>query len=170
MGIAGVRHIYGGDAAMYVRDRRLSVIAEHLIAYPAKMLFNCLIPWSILLIGFLRRDFRAALGPARENVKFLAIALATTFPTVWLVPTSEPRFYMSMYPFLALLVGVAVQRCVDAGVNVEYHKLWKYFAAGMALVIFVAGPVVLGGGLAGRRKLKASASRSGLRPSSAWPA
>jgi 4-amino-4-deoxy-L-arabinose transferase-like glycosyltransferase len=149
LGWAGIRHIYFGDVRSYVHDWRLSVVIEHLVSYPATILAGCLAPWSIMLIGYMRRDFRAGLGKARDLALFLAIALAVTFPTVWFATTSLPRFYMSMYPCVGVLVGLAVQQSAEAGARIEYHRLWKFFASAMGVAMLAMGPLVLTAALLG---------------------
>lgn len=144
VGLEGLRHTFVGDVTTYTRDRRWSVFAEHLVSFPAEIVLGCLLPWSIYLFTYLRKDFRARLGTARTPVLFLATALLVTFPTVWFVPLSLTRFYASMYPCLALLIGIAMQRCLEAGADAWCGKMWKYLTTAAALAIAAGGVLIPG--------------------------
>jgi 4-amino-4-deoxy-L-arabinose transferase-like glycosyltransferase len=142
VGLEGLRHTCFGDVQNYTRDFRWWVVAEHLAVYPAEIVLGCLLPWSIFLFVYARRDFRAGLGPARDPVLFLATAVLVTFPTVWFVPTSLTRFYASMYPCIALLIGIAIARCVEAGPQVVYGRLWRQFSTLAAVVMAISAVLV----------------------------
>lgn len=118
----------------------------HLVKYPVE-LFACLLPWSVLLTAFARRDFRASLGPAREPVLFMACALAVAFPTCWLVPTARTRYFFSMYPIIACLAGVTLDRTWQAGRDLRGRLLWSRFLLAGAIVSLISAGVVVGIGL-----------------------
>lgn len=142
VGLEGLRHTFVGDVTTYTRDGRWWIFAEHLVSLPAEILLGCLMPWSIYLFAYFSKDFRARLGNARATVLFLTTALLVTFPTVWFVPLSLTRFYASMYPCLALLIGIAMQRCFEAGASAGYGKLWTLATAISAIAIACATLVV----------------------------
>lgn len=143
MGWAGLRHIYFGDVLLYVRDRQPWTIAKHLLTYPVEIFFGCLMPWSLLLLLYGRRDFRRSLGGAREHVLFLLCSIAAAFPTVWLPPTARTRFFLSLYPAFAVLVGLVVQRCCEAAHDSPWRRFWGAYVAAGAMVMAAAGGVVL---------------------------
>jgi 4-amino-4-deoxy-L-arabinose transferase-like glycosyltransferase len=151
MGWAGLRHIYFGDVVRYLRDRDGWTIATHLVGYPLEILCACLIPWSILLLAYLRRDFRRALGGASQHVVFLACSILAAFPTVWLAPTARTRFFLSMYPAFAPLVGLVVERCCRAEHDAPWRKFWGAYLTAGAMGMAASGVVIL--------------AVSGLRPS-----
>jgi 4-amino-4-deoxy-L-arabinose transferase-like glycosyltransferase len=135
-GLAGVRHIYLGDVSMYGNTRTVAAIATHLVAYPASILLGCLMPWSILLILYFRKDFRERLGAARDNVLFLVLCIATTFPTVWLVTGARTRFFMPLYPCFAALIGLAIQHCLEAEAKSFLRKFWNGYLTAIAAAMF----------------------------------
>ncbi len=158
MGWAGLRHIYFGDVALYVHDRDGLTIARHLSTYPLEIFFGCLMPWSLLLLLYGRRDFRRALEPipktsevsktsevcgARENVLFLACSILAAFPTVWLPPTARARFFLSLYPAFAPLVGLAVQRCCEAEHDGPWRRFWGFYLSAGAIAMVATGGVIL---------------------------
>lgn len=142
MGWPGLRHVYFGDVALYVRDRHMGTIAKHLLTYPVEIFFGCLMPWSLLLVLYLRRDFWRALGEAREHVLFLFCAIAAAFPTVWLPPTAKTRFFLSLYPAFAPLVGLVVQRCCEAAHDSPWRKFWGVYLTAGGIVMALAGGIV----------------------------
>jgi 4-amino-4-deoxy-L-arabinose transferase-like glycosyltransferase len=146
MGTEGVRHVFGGDVAIYLHDWRWDSILEHLLNYPINILLGTLLPWSVFLLAYLGREFRRSLGPARRHVWFLAGAIAVTFPTVWLIPDARTRFFMPLYPCFAVLIGLAVERCCQSGAARD-RGLWKIYMALVAIVMVGAGVVIFTGTL-----------------------
>jgi 4-amino-4-deoxy-L-arabinose transferase-like glycosyltransferase len=141
MGMKGTHHIYGGDVSIYLRNWGLASILKHYPTYPIEM-FGCLLPWSVFLLAFTRREIRRTIRPINQNLLFMLISLAVTFPSVWLIPGTETRFYVSLYPCIAVLVGIVIDQCMQAEAG---RVVWKQFLTGFALLFSVAGPVVLVG-------------------------
>lgn len=141
-GLPGLKAIYGGDVAMRWDDTRWFKMAAHLGSYPPEII-ACLLPWSLLLAAYLRRDFRQALGPAREMALFLAVALAVTFPTCWMSPGARGRYYMPLYPCAALLIGLVTERWVQADAASLGQRLARLAAGGVALLMLGAGLTVV---------------------------
>ncbi len=143
LGWTGLRHIYFGDVVLYLCDRQISTIVKHLIAYPVEIFFGCLMPWSLLLLLYLRRDFRQALAGAKEPVVFLACSILAAFPTVWFSPTAKTRFFLSLYPAFAPLVGLVIQRCCEAAYDSPWQKFWIRYLSSFAVVMAASGAFVL---------------------------
>ena len=142
LGLDAMRGIYGGDVAMRFEDTSLTTFVGHLVAFPAEILLACLIPWSVLLVAYCNRHFRAAIGPARDQVLFLAVCIAVTFPTCWLPPGARGRYYMPLYPCFALLIGLVVERCRHAATRESYRPLWRHFLAVAAIGMAATGAAV----------------------------
>lgn len=134
--------IYGGDVAMRFEDNRWTTILENLATYPLET-FACLLPWSVFLINFAYRGFRQSIGQAWPMVRFLAVCLLVTYPTVWFPPGSQSRYFMPLYPCVAPLVGLVIARSYETAVGPRWQKAWNHFAAVMAVGMAVAGIVVL---------------------------
>jgi hypothetical protein len=113
-----------------------------LLVYPWELAV-CLLPWSVLLIVYRHRAFRAALGEARDSARFLVISMAVAFPSVWLPPGSRPRYFMSLFPCAALLAGLVVQRLADAPPGATWRPLWRLFARGSACAMCALAIAVL---------------------------
>jgi len=143
LGWAGLRHVYFGDVVRYLQDGYWRTVVGHLASYPLEILFGCLMPWSVLLLLYLRRDFRRALGGAGEHVTFLACSVLAAFPTVWLPPTAKTRFFLSLYPAIAPLVGLVVERCCEADHDSPWRRFWGAFLTAAAMGMVVLGGVIV---------------------------
>lgn len=143
MGWEATRAIYGGDVAMRLGGNRLSLFLLHLATYPAECL-ACLLPWSLFLVAYAFPSFRRTIGPARDHVVFLVCCFVVTFPTCWWMPAARGRYYLPLYPCLALLIGLVIQRCWEAASQERWRQLWQRYCQ-----FFLAAMVVTGVGLAG---------------------
>jgi 4-amino-4-deoxy-L-arabinose transferase-like glycosyltransferase len=139
VGLAGTLQIYGRNVAKRFDATTWRHYVNHFFSYPLEILFGCLLPWSALLVGYANRDFRRRIGAARDHVVFFLVALAVTFPTVWFVPTARSRYFMPLYPCIALLIGLVVDRCWQAGPEAKWRRLWPIFLRGLAVLMVGAG-------------------------------
>ncbi|MEX2113060.1 MAG: glycosyltransferase family 39 protein [Pirellulales bacterium] len=106
--------------------------------------FGVLLPWSFLLPVAATRWFWQSAGTARPMAVFVVTAFAVAFPTCWLPVESRPRYLMALFPCVALLVGLIVQRSSEAEQIGWWRRSWdNYVATGIALVL--AAPLVVGG-------------------------
>jgi 4-amino-4-deoxy-L-arabinose transferase-like glycosyltransferase len=134
MGLDGARRILGEQAACRYYVAGVWPMARHLLTYPLEV-FGCLLPWSLVLIAYLRRSFWQNLGGAGENVRFLFTCLAVTFPTLWLAQGATGRYWMPLYPCWAPLIGLVVQRTAESAPNSPLRSGWTWFLTGFALVV-----------------------------------
>ncbi len=130
------------------RDRfSFGGLLKHLVSYPLETL-GCLLPWSPLLVGLIDPRVRRGWGAYRELLTFLLVALAITYPTVWLSAGARGRYYMPLYPCIALLMGMIVERCTAPGDATELARGWRRYLLAIGLtaaagaVLIVAGNVV----------------------------
>lgn len=133
-----VRGIWTNNAAKRFTENSPRDILRHLIAYPLEVL-GCMLPWSILLIGYCNRYCRATLRPYRSQLLFAVTVIAVTFPTVWFATLARGRYYMPIYPIFAVLVGIVVERLLTVK---ELRPLWTWYTRGLAMA-FAAMSVVL---------------------------
>ncbi len=138
-----VRAIYGGDVAMRFEQSDLLAFATHLAVFPLEVFFGCLLPWSLLLLAFVSRSFRTVDEDTRPYLVFLAVAVAATFPTCWLPPGARGRYFMPLYPCLAVLVGAVVDRgaaaLADASRGSDRNAFaWKFFLKAIAALAILA--------------------------------
>lgn len=136
-----VRAVWSEEGTIHTRFQysALTAVIKHWSKYPAEVL-ACLLPWSTLLVCYLVPGFRKSIGEAKSYVAYLATCLAVAFPTCWLPADSIPHYFMPLYPCLALLMGLAAERCWQSPQNAWWHPGWTRYARGMGL-LFLAGAV-----------------------------
>lgn len=88
-------------------------LLTHMVAYPLEI-FACLLPWSPFLPALLFPSFRRRLGDAKYPVLFATLAIAVTFPTVWLAAGARGRYFMPLYPCFAVLIAIICERLIAA--------------------------------------------------------
>jgi hypothetical protein len=71
---------------------------------------GCTATASVVLVAFLSRRFRQTLGPARPHAIFLFFCIAAGFVPCWISPGGKTRYLMGIYPAVAALSGLAVDR------------------------------------------------------------
>jgi 4-amino-4-deoxy-L-arabinose transferase-like glycosyltransferase len=120
---------------------RLSGLIKHAITYPIET-FACLLPWSPILIALAKRETRTLLVDQRPVTTFLLTALAVAYPTVWLAAGARGRYFMPLYPLVAVLVGLVVERCAFAAVGSYPRRAWHQFLALWATIIGTSGVVM----------------------------
>jgi hypothetical protein len=121
----------------------LSTIAGHMATYPAEVM-ACTMPWSLLLLVYLSGSFRKSLGTARPSVLFLITCLAVTFPTCWLVPGAKGRYFMPLYPCLAPLIGLVIQRCAASTAPADLFRAWRWYCLALAALMVTAAGLIAG--------------------------
>jgi 4-amino-4-deoxy-L-arabinose transferase-like glycosyltransferase len=129
------------EIALRFQDATPISFLKHLATFPVEVLV-CMLPWSVLLVAYLRRDFRRTLGAAAADVRFLACAVAATFPTCWFVPGARNRYFVPLYPCLALLIGLVVQRCCQTS-TAPWARLWTWYRRCSGLAMLALGAWVL---------------------------
>lgn len=158
-----VLQTWGHTSAARFDYSSLAPIVKHLVAYPFEIA-GCLAPWSVWLLTFVDRNVRRSLGPAREPVVFLTLAIALAFPTCWLAPYARGRYFMPLYPCFAPLVGLAIERACRADALPSLKAFWRRFMTSGAVIVSVAALAVLAG------HVLTPLANTPLRQSPAWTA
>lgn len=126
----------------HIADRRVNAqqLIGHLLLYPWQVL-GATLPWSVMLVRYADRRFWRELGTAREVVIFCGTAVFVTLPTVWWSWGTMPRHFMTMYPCLAVLAAVVIERSLVAEPATSLDRGWRWFggAAATAALVGVAG-------------------------------
>jgi len=135
--------IWTGRTDLVFADRRILTTLWDLVTYPVEILLGCLLPWSVLLIPYFNSGFRRRIGPARGHVLFLFICIAVAFPMCWLVPGTQTRYYMPLYPCFAVLIGLVIERGCEAGPAEPLRALWKWFRLVLGALMPLGAVVVL---------------------------
>ena len=71
------------------------------------------------------------------------MALAVTYPSVWLSAGARGRYYMPLYPCLAVLVGMVIERAAAADASYELRRGWRWFCWGIAAAMLVGSGVLI---------------------------
>lgn len=137
-----VRLIWLHQAAARFDGVHFGPLVKHLLVFPGEVLASML-PWSILLAAFAHRGFRQKLGTAKLHVAFLVTCIAVTFPSVWLAAEARARYFMPLYPCFAPLIGLVLERCWQSELSTFWQGTWKRFAWSVAVLMPVAGGIVL---------------------------
>ncbi len=116
-------------------------LARHIASYPFET-FGCLLPWSPLLLALLNPRVLRSIAADRLQVKFLIIALVVTYPSVWFAAGARGRYYMPLYPLIAVLVGLVVEHCAVRLAAALEQAFWKHFQRGAAITVGVVGLAV----------------------------
>ena len=115
-------------------------LAKHVATYPFET-FAALLPWSPLLVALVKRETRDLLADQSPLVSFLLVAVAVSYPTVWFVAGAEPRYFMPLYPLVAVLIGLVIERCAAAEPGRYPRRAWHQF-------LLLTGTLAAAGGLA----------------------
>ena len=102
-----------------------------------ELLAGSLLPWSVWLVCLLSPDFRHHLRRWREDVLYLAVCMAVAFPSVWIAPGASLRYYMSLFPCFACLVGIVV----EGRVTLPARDGWSAFVCWYQRVLAAVDPV-----------------------------
>jgi 4-amino-4-deoxy-L-arabinose transferase-like glycosyltransferase len=123
-------------------------LLEHLVSYPLET-FGCLLPWSPLLIALIHPEIRRRIRAAHPEMKFVVVALMVTYPSVWLAAGARGRYYMPLYPCVAVLAGLVVEHCTAQLAVRREWMFWRHFqrlsaigigVGALGLVVISLGP------------------------------
>jgi 4-amino-4-deoxy-L-arabinose transferase-like glycosyltransferase len=123
---------------LLARDRfALAGLAGHVASYPFET-FACLLPWSGLLLVLARPGARRTLLADRPQAVFLLVAVLVTYPSVLLAAGARGRYYMPLYPCLAVLMGLVVEHCTRATADLADRLVWRRYQRALAAIALVA--------------------------------
>jgi 4-amino-4-deoxy-L-arabinose transferase-like glycosyltransferase len=117
-------------------------LLRHVLNFPFET-FGCLLPWSPLLLALLKPTVARALWKNRPQAKFLLVALAVTYPSVWLAAGARTRYFMPLYPCLTLLMGLVVEHCTATAASLNHRRVWRLFLRGAAMATAAGAAVVV---------------------------
>jgi len=138
---AAVPLIWGQNATIRYGHSGFFPLAMHMLTYPLEV--GCsMLPWSILPVAFLHPGFRKSLGAARPYVVFLAVALLATFPSCWFAIEARTRYFMPLYPCVAVLVGLVIDRSVATTRETGWTGHWYRFVGLFGLGAAAGGVLV----------------------------
>jgi 4-amino-4-deoxy-L-arabinose transferase-like glycosyltransferase len=121
---------------------KLSGVLSHAVTYPAETLV-CLLPWSPMLFALIRANRRELLADGWQVVSFLLTATAIAYPTVWIAAGARGRYFMPLYPVVAIFVGLLIERCAAAELGTSQRRGWNQFVM-VWTFFFALGALSLG--------------------------
>jgi 4-amino-4-deoxy-L-arabinose transferase-like glycosyltransferase len=125
----------GGHLGSRFQVASWSKAFSHWAEFPLQV-FGSMLPWSFLLPVVFTRWFWRSVGHARPLAVFAVTAFLVALPTCWLPTESRPRYMMSLYPLVALVVGLIVERSSQAEQVGWWPRSWdNYLATGIWLVL-----------------------------------
>jgi 4-amino-4-deoxy-L-arabinose transferase-like glycosyltransferase len=139
--VASVK-IYFHDVGPRFFDFTVGNVLGHMVTYPLELLAGSLLPWSVWLICLLSADFRRHLMRWRDDVLFLSVCMAVAFPSVWIAPGASLRYYMSLFPCFACLVGILIEARMTLPANEVWADFVCWYQRALAILIFMVGGAV----------------------------
>jgi 4-amino-4-deoxy-L-arabinose transferase-like glycosyltransferase len=135
-----VKATWSGLAA----DRfQLRGVITHAATYPLET-FACLLPWSPLLVALVKRETRSLLSEYRRVTTFLYVAILVAYPTVWMASGARGRYFMPLYPLIAVLIALIIDRCSASMIGRYPRRAWHQFLLLWGSLIGIGGSVVGG--------------------------
>jgi 4-amino-4-deoxy-L-arabinose transferase-like glycosyltransferase len=131
----------GGEFAKRFQYASVGKTLLRWAAYPFE-LYACMMPWSFMLPVLATPWFRQQAGAMRPALRFLITACAVALPTCWLPADTRPRYFMSLYPAVAILCGASIQRCWEAATAGWWQRSWDRFL-NMAIVLILGASIAL---------------------------
>lgn len=113
MGLSDSIEIYFHDVGPHFYEMSVKTVVLHMVTYPVE-LAGSLFPWSTWLVLLLSRRVQEQLRTHRDDALYLGICLAVAFPSVWLAPLANVRYYMPLFPCVAVLIGIVAESFVDS--------------------------------------------------------
>jgi 4-amino-4-deoxy-L-arabinose transferase-like glycosyltransferase len=137
-----VRGVLLNDTAGRMWDWKLGEVAAHLVGFPLEVL-GCTLPWSLLLVACRRRELRSCLGSGGRQGLFMALCVGLAFPTCWIPPGGQTRYFAPLYPCVAMLLGLLIDRCTRRDVPPRAARVWERYVQSVSVVMLLSGAAVL---------------------------
>jgi 4-amino-4-deoxy-L-arabinose transferase-like glycosyltransferase len=125
--------MFSGDIGMRFQDGSWIRTMRHFVEFPLSVA-ACTLPWGVLLLAYVQRDFRRGIAFAREDAWFLGLSIGVASLSCYLVPGARNRYLAPVLPLAALLIGLAAQQCYAAGASDWLVRLRRRFFIGMGLL------------------------------------
>lgn len=114
---------------------------NHLMSYPLETL-ACLLPWSLVLPMLFYSAVRQSVANSRDLLFFILISIAATYPSVWFSIGAKGRYFMPLYPCVAILVGLIAQAAIRSDKESLAYRVWGRFLVFMGTVAALVGLAV----------------------------
>ncbi len=144
MGPVASFEIYFHDVGPRFFDFTVANVVEHMLTYPVELLAGSLLPWSVWLVCMLSPEFRQHLRRWRGDALYLAVCMAVAFPSVWIAPGASLRYYMSLFPCFACLIGILIEARMTLPAREGWAGFVCWYQRVLAVLILSAGVGVAG--------------------------
>jgi 4-amino-4-deoxy-L-arabinose transferase-like glycosyltransferase len=138
VGASNARQLLGQDTTQRL-FASLPAFLSHLARYPLEVA-GCNLPWLPLAGFFLVRAVRERIGRMSRPLLFAGLALGVAFPTCWLPPGGETRYFAPLYPFLGVVLAIALEAARRSQVGwVVFSRAYAALALAFALAVLATG-------------------------------
>ncbi|MCE9603741.1 MAG: glycosyltransferase family 39 protein [Planctomycetia bacterium] len=129
--------IWGAESLNRFTRGSAGKVVRHALAFPWEVL-HCTLPWSGVLVCFCDRSLRARLEAAKRPAQFLALSALLCLVPLLLAHAAQTRYFMPLYPCIALLGGTAAQLALAAEAGAVARRIWRAaLLAGCAIALVV---------------------------------
>jgi hypothetical protein len=85
---------------------------------------------------------RRSLGNANPLAAFMGSSILVAFPTCWIPPDAQTRYFTPLYPCLAVLVGVVIESAARSTPPAFVRVHWQRWTIAVACVMLIAAAAV----------------------------
>ncbi len=110
-------------------------LLEHVIFYPSETL-ACLMPASLLLLLVGYRSVRQSLAQSSDLLTFVLVAVVVTYPSVLFSIGAKGRYFMPLYPCIAVILGMIIQAGVQSGRQSAAFRTWGICSGLLGMLSF----------------------------------
>ncbi|MEZ5057405.1 MAG: glycosyltransferase family 39 protein [Saprospiraceae bacterium] len=101
-------------------------VVQNLIVFPANLL-KILLPWSLILLFFFKKEYRNSFKKLPESVVFMLLFILVNIWVYWISPETRNRY---LYPFLPMIIYILVW--------IQIQWKWKRLRTFLWVVIVLA--------------------------------
>jgi 4-amino-4-deoxy-L-arabinose transferase-like glycosyltransferase len=131
-----------GDTNARLQNWRFGAFFKHFVEFPAET-FGCLMPWSPLLLIFVRRAPRQWLQQHQTDALFILVAVGLAFPSCWLPPGGKTRYFAPLYPLISILIGLSIDYLQSANLPRPVRLYWFVYTRIILEIAFGIGCLVM---------------------------
>ncbi|MCA9292987.1 MAG: glycosyltransferase family 39 protein [Phycisphaerales bacterium] len=110
----------------------------HMAVFPLAVI-GATLPWSVLLGTVVDPRFWRMSERQSACTLYALCGCAAIFGPVWIVEGGHHRYVMPMYPLMAVLIGVVVDRCLETELRYSLRRFWRDAQRVIAAVLLLLG-------------------------------
>lgn len=137
--------IWSSEAGRRLADPGTVVeFATHVASFP-KEVVTCMLPWSLLLVGYANSGIRKNLGELKRPAQFLAIASIVGLLPLLATFHARGRYYMPLHPCVAILIAIVVESSLAPSPANRGASIWRCFLLVCGTIIAAGAVAILAG-------------------------